>query len=154
MKTTKILISITLFALATTSFAQQNKLKDILFHSKSHVHSVAYTSETASFKNWTADLQGRLGQSHIKVTESPAISKTYYASRVEVSYESESGIESWMSEPFPIETAEQDLSIEPWMTVPFVSDMENEVLSLEPWMIKPFGNPSDTEEWVIAENRD
>ncbi len=131
-----------------------NKLKDRLFHGKSNVHSVVYTSETASFKNWTADLQGRLSQGYLRVTESPAVSKTYFVSHVEVIYESESGLESWMSEPFPIETAEQELSIESWMTVPFASDMENEVLSLESWMGKPFINSADTEGWVVAENRE
>jgi len=153
MKKTRIIVSIILVGLATTSFAQLSNLKDKLSHNKTNIHPIVYTSETAGFRDWTSDLKGRLGQGHVKISESPSVTKTFSFSQVEVIYENESGLEDWMSVPFEFTRDEEDLSLEPWMTKPFHSIAEIDELKLESWMATPFECGASEEKWVVADNR-
>jgi hypothetical protein len=154
MKNARIIISIALVALATTSFAQPSNLKDKLFHNKTDIHPVVYTSETAGLRDWKSDLQDRLDHGHLRISGSPSVDRTFFFSQVEVIYENESGLEDWMSKPFESTTYQEDLSIEPWMAKPFYSLTERDDLKLESWMAVPFECGTPEEKWIVADNRE
>ncbi|MEN8226528.1 MAG: hypothetical protein ABFS38_00130 [Bacteroidota bacterium] len=135
MKTTKLVLSITLVALATAAIGQRTFVLERLFPDRDH-QEVILTSENQTecsrVEFWIHNLQGKSSK---KVTwdvyETPTVTQTFFVEQVEVIYEEEVGLESWMSSPFESSFAEEDIILESWMTIPF---NEPEVMEIEEWM--------------------
>jgi hypothetical protein len=128
MKTTKIIISIFVIALATTTSAQWNQLKDHLFNAHIDHHVIAYT-----------DVRDDVIIRERMVAGLPH-SNAYRTGLVEMIYEKEVALESWMTEAFDT-GLENELQIEEWMTLPFSLADSEEELQLESWMSTPFTHP-------------
>lgn len=142
MKTTKLILSIAMIALATTSFAQH--IFNIERVSPKQYHQIAHFSADKNPENnqieiWMHDLQGRASKKvSWDVYEAPDVTRTLFVEQVEVIYEEVLGLESWMTAPFESNLAEEELYVEPWMTAPFENDIAEEELFLESWMVAPF----------------
>lgn len=141
MKTTNILISTALVALATTSFGQPGSIKERLFPNRTEqvqFLTAEYVAESNPPENRGFDLYDRFNSNNDDEYEAPVVSRTIYTSNVEVIYESEIGLESWMALPFENIVTEEEMYLESWMTAPFDETVYEEELSLESWMIAPF----------------
>jgi hypothetical protein len=66
----------------------------------------------------------------------PVISRTIHTSTVEVIFEEQLEVESWMTEPFE-GGFDRKLEVESWMTKPFETSLE-ETIEVEEWMTSPF----------------
>ncbi|MCK5138007.1 MAG: hypothetical protein KAR19_19640 [Bacteroidales bacterium] len=155
MKTTKLFLSIALVALTATSFGQLS-LIDRLF-SKRHNEVVYYTAdykaESCKTETWMVDLRDWANNKVSRdAYEAPVVSITYIVDMVEVVYEDELGLESWMSAPFECDICESEFLLESWMTTPFESSVVENELCLESWMTAPFEAAEDIEieEWMTA----
>ena len=141
MKTTKIFLSIALVALTVTSFSQLS-LKDRLFSKRNHevvYYTADYKAESSKIENWMVDMRD---WANSKISRSayqaPIVSSTYIVDQVEIVYEDELGLESWMFAPFECDVCESELFLESWMTAPFESSVVENELVLESWMAEPF----------------
>ena len=144
MKTTRIIISIAIIALASTTSAQWNQLKDRLLNDRYDQTAIAYTEIRDDVMIRERTVYG------------PANSHASHASSVDMIYEKELDMESWMTEAFDtgleeelqLENwmtesflpAEESLELESWMTRPFDQALGEEELQLESWMSTPFSN--------------
>ena len=129
MKTTKLIFSITLVALAAISFGQLLDQDDeVIFYTSN------YNEDMGRMDHWIHNIPGRaylLASSD--EFDSPVVSRAYFVRDVEVSYNEEYFIEDWMTTPFETALYEQDLWIESWMVEPF--DVPgDEVIQIESWM--------------------
>ena len=131
MKTAKIIISILIVALATSSSAQWNQLKDRLFNAHIDHNVIAYT-----------EVRDDVIIRETMVSGLPH-SNAYRTGSVEMIYEKEVNMESWMSEAFDTEL-ENELQMEEWMSESFETD--EGALELESWMTLPFGQAEGEEE--------
>ena len=156
MKTTKLILSIALVALATTSFAQH--IFNIERVSPKQYHQIAHFSADKNPENnqieiWMHDLQGRASKKvSWDVYEAPDVTRTLFVEQVEVIYEVVLGLESWMTAPFENDIAEEELFLESWMVAPFENTIVDEELILESWMTTPFevAEVIELEEWMTA----
>ena len=124
MKTTKIILSITGFALTTICFGQ--------LHSQNNDDLLYYSS----YYNLASNrMEHRVDQFPSRTTsgdhfEATHISRTYF-----VPTDFDMGIEEWMTKPFESNYYEADLIIESWMTKPFEQKEEiEEEIEIEEWM--------------------
>jgi len=135
MKTTKIIFSIALVAMATVAIGQRTlHLKRI---NPDQDAQIAYLSEHSTNQNevdiWSHDAYGREDK---KVSwrdfEAPADSKTIFVKQAEIFYE-------------------EDIRTETWMTTPFENSVEQEEQILDGWMTKPFkiAQAIRVEEWML-----
>ena len=116
MKTAKIIISIFIVALATSTSAQWNQLKDRLFSSRYDHTVIAYTEV----------------RDDAMVRERVVSGTNYnYTGAVELIYEKEVDMESWMTEAFD-SRLDSELQLEEWMRESFQPD--EKALMMEPWM--------------------
>ncbi|MCK5134344.1 MAG: hypothetical protein KAR19_01050 [Bacteroidales bacterium] len=114
MKTTKLILSITLVALVTTSFGQ---LASIDGHSrlnalKNRIFPNRNTEVVYSKANY----------------EAPVVSRSIFIEQAEIIFEDDVLMENWMTAPFESSVAEEEISIESWMTAPFEA---GEVVEIE-----------------------
>lgn len=119
MKTTKILISSALLALATTTFGQLGAIKERLRAEKAEpvqYHQVGFTIHSNHGQKFTGLESWMAVPFEIEVDEE------------------ELYVESWMTEPFETEVAEEELSLESWMFTPFYYDMADDELQQKDWI--------------------
>ncbi|MCP4313747.1 MAG: hypothetical protein GY790_21040 [Bacteroidetes bacterium] len=139
MKTAITLIAAILALVTVTTFAQT---EEGLFV------TVKYSPKMNRFETWASTIKDRISHNNTDEADLPIISQTYYAEFVDVSYENESSIESWMTSPFEEVNFEENLYMEPWMSTPFQEEKLQEELPLESWMTTPF----ETDELIKMEN--
>ncbi len=123
MKTTKLFLSIALVVLTANSFSQLS-FNDRLFSKRNN--------EVA---NYTACYNAESSKVSRDAYEAPEVSSPCIIAQVEVIYEDEIALESWMTAPFETGLEEEELSIESWMTAPFEAAEEIEI---EEWMTTAF----------------
>jgi hypothetical protein len=136
MKTTKIIISITLVALATATLGQQGFAKKRIFSGidrqyKNLSYESAYMAPYASLNFHNA------GTDYIRIEEAGIeewMTVPFESSRPENALM----VEDWMTTPFETEVVEKELCLEDWMTAPFETEVVEKELCLEDWMITPF----------------
>ena len=142
MKTTKIILSIALVALATVSLGQRTYVLERLFPDEDP--QIAHFTANDEYKKsrieiWKHNLHGWASEKMTwDVYQAPVVSHTFYAEQVEVVYEEALELEGWMTRPFESSFAEEELNVESWMTKPFESSFAEEELNVESWMTKPF----------------
>jgi len=149
MKTTKLTISILLVAIATTGYGQilgfENQallegIKNRLFPNRNQdveYITVNYMDEPGRIENWMSDLNSwAIDLVSKEAYEAPAISRTITVDRVEVVFESDPVVESWMNAPFE-SAVREDVAVEGWMAAPFEAALEEDV-AVEDWMTAPF----------------
>ena len=127
MKTTKIIFATLLVLLCTATIAQQTS---------SLFAAVKFSPEMNRVETWVYHVNDRNSDEVFAKNSHPHISQTFYTDYDEIAYEEavfEMGpyMEDWMSDPFELETGEEDLSLEPWMTLPFEAE---EFIPIEDWM--------------------
>ncbi|MCK4747147.1 MAG: hypothetical protein KAT15_08935 [Bacteroidales bacterium] len=124
MKTTKIIISITLVALTVISFGQMSSVKERLFskHNADVVYYTAdYQAENSRIENWMFDLRSWASNKITReANEAPALYRTINVDQADVVFEEELALESWMTAPFERGIVEEALTIESWMTTPWI----------------------------------
>jgi hypothetical protein len=145
MKTIKILTATILLLVAASTFAQGEK--DLFA-------TVKYAGQLTRFETWVSGIHGRIGHHRQTGTDLPVISRTFYSDEMDVSYEKEDFIESWMAIPFEAPFSEDDLIMEAWMSQPFETDELSDAPILEEWMITPFETEEliPVEAWMTASN--
>jgi len=141
MKTTKIFLSIALVALTATSFSQLS-FKDRLFSKRNHevvCYTADYKTESSKIENWMVDMSD---WANSKISRSayqaPVVFSTYIVDQVEIVYEDELGLESWMTAPFESSVVENELVLESWMAEPFEIGFAEEEIEIEEWMTAVF----------------
>jgi hypothetical protein len=115
MKTTKIILSSALIALAVAVLPEATGQIDI--------YSAAFSS-AANLTGFACEARSGSGAS-------------YYES-AETIFEDEAGIENWMATPFENAAVEEYLRLEQWMAAPFEDAGAEEGLLLQEWMSVPF----------------
>ena len=157
MKTTKIFLSIALVALATTSFAQRSSIKDRLFPNNTNqiefVTADYNITESTRIENWVHDLHSWSSSKYSRnAYEAPEVSRTIFLEQVEVVYEENLELESWMTNTFECGLCEEEIFVESWMNTPFESRLVEEDLFLESWMVVPFESTevSEVEDWMVC----
>ncbi|MCK4879560.1 MAG: hypothetical protein KAS82_02830 [Bacteroidales bacterium] len=132
MKTIKIFLSIAGFALTTLCFGQllSRNNSDMLFYTFEHLIN-EFPARTASGDQ----------------LEAPVITRTYF-----VPFETDMGVEAWMTTPFESSVYEEDLQIELWMVSPFESSYYEAEPIIESWMTAPFesGEEIEIETWMTT----
>ncbi len=138
MKTTKLFLSIALVALTVTSFSQLS-LKDRLFSRSNNevaYFTADYKPESSKIENWMVDIRDWANSKVSRDTYvAPVVSCTYMMDQVEIIYEDEIGLESWMTVPFETGLEDEELNLESWMTAPFEAAEE---IKIEEWMTAAF----------------
>ena len=86
-----------------------------------------FSPEMNRVETWVYHVNDRNSDEVFAKNSHPHISQTFYTDYDEIAYEEavfEMGpyMEDWMSDPFELETGEEDLSLEPWMTLPFEAE--------------------------------
>jgi hypothetical protein len=161
MKIKGIVLSIILVLMTTAAFGQLSFLKDRLLgnHNKDIVFiTVDYRTEEecSKIEEWMHDLKTWAGEKlNRDINEAPQAARIIYLERLDVVYENELCLESWMTAPFETGTAEEDVSLESWMTAPFETGAAEEDVSLESWMTAPFETGAAEEDvslesWMTA----
>ncbi len=156
MKTTKLIFSIALLALGTISFGQRSfnieRLPSDQNHELAHFTSDGKI-ENSHIEFWMHDAQGWASEKvSFDVYETPVVDRTIYVEQVEVLYEENLRLESWMTTPFECSVAEEELNIESWMVIPFETDITEDELNIESWMTTPFetGEEIEMEPWMTT----
>lgn len=156
MKTTKIILSIALVALGTSSFGQLRLIKERLFQKRNpQVEMITVNhnyKEKSRVENWMYDLQGWTIRDSEETNENPVIIRTIRTNRVEVIYEQQMTLENWMTAPFEYRDLEENQEVESWMKTPFETGMTGMDLPLELWMTTPFTNDEiiEMEGWMAT----
>ena len=156
MKTTKLILSITLVAMATVAYGQRtSRIERVSSNQDNQVAHFAANvkGESSRFENWMHDLRGWASKNASwNVYEAPVVARTIFAEQLEVIYEEELGIESWMATPFKSSLGEEELRLESWMTAPFETNFTEEEPTIESWMIVPFEEDEDIEieDWMAT----
>ena len=156
MKTTRLLLSIILVALATVSFGQRSYRMERL--SPDHRQQVAHFTadrhaENSRIEIWTHNPHGRASKKvSYDISEAPVVASDFYFEQVEILYEENLQIESWMTTPFKSSVVEEELNIESWMTTPFNTNIDEDRLKVESWMTTPFEADEfiEMESWMSA----
>ena len=151
MRAIKIIFSILYVTLATTSFGQLvsqhehyndsdlNLGKDIDHNGELLFYSIEYNEESGKVAHWLSYLPDRrLGDAAKKEYNPGMMSRTYFASEIEASYESIPVIEAWMTVPFEEGFMEAAMQIESWMITPFESRADEKEFEIESWMTAPW----------------
>ncbi|MEN8226529.1 MAG: hypothetical protein ABFS38_00135 [Bacteroidota bacterium] len=163
MKTTKLILSIALVALATTSFGQLSSNKERSFNKQNHKVKYLTTDycskESSRIESWMHDLRSWSNNRAYRNTYiAPVVTRTIRIEQADVLYEEDLGLENWMTTPFECCVndesgfAEEELSMEIWMITPFESSNFEEELILESWMTTPFlgTEAMEVEEWMTT----
>jgi hypothetical protein len=132
MKTTKIILSSALIALAIAVLPEATGQIDVY----AAAYSPAAYSPAAPLNGFTYEAFSGSGISHDE--------------RAEAIMEDGVEIEEWMAIPFEDAAVEEELFLEEWMTVPFENSVSEERLLLEGWMCTPF-EKSVSEERLLLE---
>lgn len=122
MKTTKALFTAILVLMTLGLYAQTEQ--DLFV-------SVEYSEQLNRFETWVSQVHDRFTHMPTREAGLPVISQTYYTEYVDVYYENDYSMESWMSTPFETMDLEEGPSLEKWMLTPFETEEELEV---EEWM--------------------
>lgn len=155
MKTTKLILSIALVALVTTSFGQLS-LKERIFPNRNQevaYFTADYKTETSKIENWMHDLRSwAVERNSGNTSDTPVVLGTIKLVQAEVVYEETMAVERWMSAPFGIGLAEEELDLESWMITPFSGSIAEEPIQLESWMASPFeaNEEIEVEGWMNA----
>lgn len=154
MKTTRLIVSIALVALATTAFGQRSSLKERLFKKqKSEVEYISanYDSrQEGRIEGWMHDLKSwSESRNQGDASDAPLVCRTILCAQVEVVFDEEIVLERWMGSAFESGLAEEELFLESWMAVPFESGLSEEELCMEAWMAFPFEISAVDEELVL-----
>lgn len=156
MKTTKLIVSIALVALATASFGQRTfSLERLLPAQNLDVPGILAENQTEAnrIEIWMHDLHGRASSKMLwNVYEAPVVSRTIFVEEAEVVYDESLELETWMIVPFEKDLNEVELTLEPWMTSPFETNPLEDDLVLESWMTTSFEAAEDIEleGWMTA----
>lgn len=136
MKATKIILSIALVALATTSFGQLSSIKEKLFNKQSnevkYITADYKSNANGRIESWMHDLRSwssdrASGDTYV----APVVIHTINIECADVVFEEELFLESWMAAPFENNLMDEALSLEAWMTTPFEAAEE---IEMEHWM--------------------
>jgi hypothetical protein len=149
MKTIKLIFSIALLALATSSFSQRAfSSKEI----KGEFVQVSYSSENSGFSYKLSDYLGKFKRSETLAYHEPMVYMSYSSGMADIVYEEPYSIESWMASPFESSLYEAELSLESWMTSPFDYYVAEAKLKVEQWMTIPFevADLTEMESWMTA----
>ena len=157
MKTTKLILSIALVALATTSFAQRSSFKERLFNKQNnqieYVSAEYSNNESSRIESWMHDLHSwASNRASRDAYIAPVVTRTIVIEQADVVYEEELGMENWMATPFESTFDEEEICVETWMVSPFENTIVDEELILESWMTTPFevAEVIELEEWMTA----
>ena len=93
--------------------------------------SVEYSEDLNRFETWVSQVQDRFTHKPNSEAGLPVISQTYYTEYVDVYYENDYSMETWMSTPFETMDLEEGIYLEKWMSTPFDT---HEELEVEEWM--------------------
>ena len=157
MKTKNLILGIALVALTATSFGQRSSIKERLFNKQNN--QVEYSTadysmnETSRIESWMHDVRSWASNRISRDTyKTPAVSQTIFVERIEVIYEDELHLESWMATPFESSIAEEEINLESWMATPFESSIAEEEITIESWMTTPFEAAQDieVEAWMTS----
>ena len=153
MKATKIILSIALVALATTSFGQLSSIKEKLFNKQSnevkYITADYKSNSNGRIESWMHDLRSWSSDRASKDTYvAPVVIHTINIESADVVFEEELFLESWMTTPFKSSVAEEELNVESWMTTPFNTNIAEDRLKVESWMTIPF----ETDEFIEIES--
>ena len=154
MKTTKLILSIALVALTTTSFGQLSSIKERLFNKQNnkveYITAEYSNNESSRIETWMHDLHSWASNRASRTSfEAPVVTRAIFIEHVEVIYEEELGLENWMATPFECCVGDEVLSLESWMTTPFKSEFAEEELCMETWMVAPFESTIVDEELIL-----
>ena len=134
MRTTKLLLSIALVALAATLYGITSSfVAEFAAGTTEVVHEEALDMEYWMSSPFQVSLKG-----------SDLVMEDWMSDPFRSSHkESDLVMEDWMSVPFRSSLTENELLMENWMSTPFETDTEEEALTLESWMTTPFEVNSD-----------
>jgi len=151
MKAIKVIFSILGVTLATISFGQLvshhesfnesdlNLSKYTDHNAELLFYSTEYNEESGRVTHWVSNLPDRsLGDAARREHKPGIVSRTYFAKKIEVSYESVPVLEAWMTVPFEDGFMEPGMHMESWMRTPFESKLDEKVLEIESWMTAPW----------------
>lgn len=138
MRTKNLILSIILVALTANASGQFSEIRDRLFPNKSEkveILTTEYSYENSLAKDLMNDLLS-LRKNIITNDElaEPAVIESYTFNHVTINYDEQSGVESWMTEPFE---SSEEVAFENWMGEPFETGEE---VAFEKWMAEPFEN--------------
>lgn len=156
MKTTKLILSIVLVALATAVYGQQTFSMERFF--PSHTQQVQSFlaenhTENSRIEIWKHNPDGRSSlKTSWNVYESPMVARTIFVEEADVVYEGNLELEGWMIVPFEKELNEAELALEPWMAAPFETSKIETDLVVESWMTSPFESAEviEIEDWMTS----
>ena len=157
MKTKNLIICITLVALTATSFGQRSVTRERLFNK--HNNQIEYITaeynynENSRIENWIHDLPSWVSNRAARnLYVAPAVTESFFIEQVDLVYEEQLGIESWMVIPFEFGVVEEKYGLESWMTTPFENSLAEEEISLDPWMTIPFESNEEIEieDWMVS----
>ena len=154
MKTTKLILSVVLVALATAAYGQRTF--SLERYSPSHTQQVpSYLAENHTENSridiWRHNPGVRSSyKTSWNVYEAPLVARTIFVEEAEVIYDENLSIEGWMIVPFEKELNEAELALEPWMAAPFETSTGEADLVVESWMTAPFESAEviEVEGWM------
>lgn len=151
MKTTKLILSIALVALATVSVGGQRTyiLERLISNDEPQIAQLTADNERekSRIEIWKHNFNGWASEKFTwDVYEAPKVAHTFYAERVEVVHEENLELEKWMTRPFKDEFVEEEVRIESWMARPFKDEFIEEELYIESWMTTPIESVFPEEE--------
>jgi hypothetical protein len=127
MKTIKIFLSITGFALSTLCFGQQVSQND----SEPLFYTAHYNVASNQMVHQITELPERpRSGDHF---ETKVLRRTYFAP-----IKFDMPVEEWMTKPFESNYYEDEIQLESWMLLPFESNYHEEELKVETWMTSPW----------------
>ena len=135
MKTTKIIFSIALVALATVAMGQRTLHLERI--NPDQDAQIAYLTAHSTNQNevdiWSHEAYGKPDKKvSWRVFEAPAESKTLFVKQAEIFYEEDIRTEMWMTAPFENSTEQEEQNLEGWMTKPFKIA---QAIRVEEWML-------------------
>jgi len=148
MNTTTVILSISMMALVSLAYGQQDYHR--VERSPEFTH-VGYTGEENGFPNKISHFLHRIGWTE-KVSPESNVCMVFIMDQPEIIYEGSYETERWMTIPFERSHMEADLILEAWMIQPFYSQASEEELSLESWMMVSFGweEFTEVENWMTS----
>ncbi len=135
MKTTKLILSIALVALATAAMGQRTLLMEQSQPNQNDqvAYFTANASEHSNIDIWRYDTEGGTSKKVSWIVyEAPVVTRTIFVQQAEILYEEDISTEKWMTAPFESSVAEEELHLESWMTSPFKAF---QVIKVEEWML-------------------
>ena len=149
MKSIKIIFSIALIALATSSFGQGSYDGK---ESRTEIVQVNYTPGNHTIANKIHNFLDKFSKSEKVQTQKPVVCMSFTMDQPEIIYEDPYKTENWMTTPFGISVGEAEPKLEAWMSDPFYSRLAESDLPMETWMSTPFETAEsiEIENWMTA----